>query len=374
MPYVSKRKPDLGTYNKEQKVIRGNKVVTTKVPTKIKAANLGWNAGEQTALSQRLITRYGTLRRKTSPFIQEGAKIIPAATETSQFIAQKAGLPTSEPTSALLATFATPDSQRTEHEMGRVMGLQLLDKINDSKFNWHIQQANRKQETIHQMQREPGGKEKYAKEIVGLEGEIEKHRIGAGIAGTPLGQIPVHHIFAASKMLTGEVEAPLENVGVSRTQGREASPIRFSESSRRGELASQIETGGKAPKYPVDADIFDAIVQKSDIPYSLTRGFSNDIAYRGIQGVGERAYETLRNRPQTGLVPGVDKLSDFLGAIWLDQRRAHISGVMTPEKQEEQRLVVGRETNLGRFVSHNPQTNPRTHGLPPLNLPPSFGL
>lgn len=368
MPYESKRRPDLGTWTPVRKVIQGNKVKNVPQPPR-PIGGMPWKEGEQVALSQRLIKQYGLLRRNKKDTIFAAASIFPAAQETSQFLADKTSLPTTESTSSILATMSTPDSQRTEHDMGRVMALHLLERIGDSKFNWHIQQANRKQQTIHLMERETGGKVKYANEISQLQGEIDRHRIGAGIAGTPLGQMPVHHVYTAAQMLHGTVDSPLENVGISTTLGREASPIRFSESLRRTDLAQQIETGGAHPGFPVDADIFDAITRRTDTPYEFARGISKDMNYRSLQGVGEQAFKVLERRSTSGLIPGTNRVSDFLNAIWLDQHQKHegyTAGMLRPQ--------AGRADRLAEFVAHNPLTNPRTYGLPPLQLPPKFGL
>ena len=56
-------------------------------------------------ISNRVVRGYNATATERPALIEAGAQVIPSQTETAQFIANKAGLPNTEATSAVLASF-----------------------------------------------------------------------------------------------------------------------------------------------------------------------------------------------------------------------------------------------------------------------------
>ena len=330
------------------------------------------------SISNRIVRGYNALSKEQPSLITEGSNIIPAQTETAQFLTEKAGLPDTKAATSVLASFATSpmsypgvdlSTQRTDPSMGRAMALQLLNVMDDTRARWHINEANKKQAKINGLLGPRGaGKIPHAEEIAGLQTQIEQHRSRAGFDGTPLGLIPMHHISTAVQLMLGRGTDPLENVGKSRVQGNPENPIRFTGSLRTADLAQQIFTGGRHEAYPADADVYDLVVGKHDIPYSEPRGITDTGRYRHLQAVAYTPYERLKGRG--GLPENLDKLSDFLGAMWLDQRNAKLnaarSGFGTSgarvEAQKIQEVTGGL---LSAFTEQNPHLSPTQTGLRP---------
>jgi len=330
------------------------------------------------AISSRVVRSYNRLSTEQPNLITEGAQIIPAQTETAQFITEKAGLPNTDAASAVLASFATSpmsypgvdtSTQRTDPSMGRAMGLQLLNVMDNTRARWHINEANKKQAKINLLLGPRGaGKIPHADEITGLQQQIEQHRSRAGFNGTPLGLIPMHHISTAVQLLLGRGDTPLENVGKSRVQGNPENPIRYTGSLRTGDFAQQIVSGGKHEAYPADADIYDLVVGKHDIPYSEPRGITDTGRYRHLQAVAYTPYERLKGR--NGLPANMDKLSDFLGAVWLDQRESKLTASRSgfgnsTARIEAQKIQDVTGGLLHAFTEANPHFSPTQTGLRP---------
>jgi hypothetical protein len=325
------------------------------------------------SISNRIVRGYNATRVEQPDAITAGAQIVPAQTETAQFMADKAGLPNIDATSAVLASFSTSpmsipragtSSQRTDPNMGRAMALQLLNVMDDTRARWHINEANKKQAKINSLLGPRGaGKLTHATEISALQEHIEQHRQRAGLTGTPLGLIPMHHISAAVQLMLGRGSNPLENVGKSRVQGNPDNPIRFTGTLRTGDLAQQIHSGGTHPVYPADADVYDLVVGKNDIPYEEQRGITDVGRYRSVQGYMYTPYERLKSR--SALPENFDKLSDFMGTVWLSQRQAKLTSPFRPARQEAQNIREFTGNMLAEFSKENPHLAPSTTGLRP---------
>lgn len=326
------------------------------------------------AISNRVVRGYNATATERPALITAGAQVIPAQTETAQFIADKAGLPNTEATSAVLASFGTSpmripgvetSTQRTDPNMGRAMALQLLNVMDDTRSRWHINEANKKQAKINALLGPRGaGKVTHAEEISAIQSQIEQHRDRAGFTGTPLGLIPMHHISTAVQLLLGRGNEPLENVGKSRVQGNPENPIRFTGTLRTGDLAQQIHTGGRHAIYPADADVYDLVVGKNDIPYEEQRGITDVGRYRSVQGYMYTPYERLKSR---GALPeNLDKLSDFMGTVWLNQRQSRLEAPRGAARTEASKIQEFTGNMLAEFGRANPHLSPESTGLRPL--------
>lgn len=220
-------------------------------------------------------------------------------------------------------------SSRTDWNINRMMGLQLMD-LSDKQVNLIHQGA--------ELSRTAGAKATSA------------IRRRAGLSGTPLSGQALPEISAAIRVRDNEVDNPLDIFKKKETG-----------SNKTLDFSQALATGGKHEGTVIDTHAYDAALDDYNVKYGTgNRHLERSGTYKFMQSV----YNTAHSKAlKAGLIPSDTTANEFQAMHWLHQinNKVHYNqNAATTAKAN-----VTKTTNL---VNNNPQYDPAAHGLAPLAI------
>jgi hypothetical protein len=273
---------------------------------------------------------------------EHGAEFFPSWNEDAHHIGEAIGQG-HEAGAALLAHL----SPANEAEMNRIQGLQLVHGVSGKQAGHMVKAGAAASRGVGATSRrtaalrkgDTSGASHWHAEAESAKAEAQHHRAKSGLKGTPLGYIGSREFANAWSIRTGNYEGhPLDTLG----------------DLKLGDFGRTIADPSH-PQVTVDTHYHDAGVNRTDIPYTTSRGLGAKGRVAHFQGASEAARQQIMSQTGVHIEP-----SAFMGGIWY----AH----------QQRKVMENPDARKARKASNTKLENVRQSHMGSQFLPENYGL